>query len=150
MTGPSDVGRDTVEPFRARREALGSATTDLENSLAAPTATPEWRAGVGVAAEQLRGPLEAHIGLVDTEDGLSAAVEDQAPGLARPAERLAEEHADLSQRFGDFVAVLSDTATSPDAIRDAGMDLVGRVRRHLQQADDLFADASAPESGRVD
>lgn len=139
-----------LEPLRARREALESATAVLDRSLAAPSAAPEWRDGVRSALGTVTEAMRKHLAEVDSETGMTGSVAAADPQLSGPASRLDDEHADLAQRLSTVTEVADDEQVSPHDVQAAGAGLVAMLRSHVQHATDLLEDVKESELGDSD
>ncbi len=139
-----------LEPMRARREALESAASDLDRSLAAASASPAWRDGVRTALGAVTDAMQAHLAEVDSESGIPASVTAAEPRLSGPASRLDEEHTDLTGRLDAVRRVADDDQVSPHDVQAAGAGLVAALRSHVQHAHDLLYDAMESEIGGSD
>jgi hypothetical protein len=148
--GPPDVPEGVLEPVQARREALQTAATNLERSLAEPSDTPQWREGVQAAAAAVDHALTRHVSSNLETDGLLPTVVEAAPWLSGPADRLGVEHIDLAERTAALVALAADPQAPPEAVRDAAADLTARLLRHVQHAHDLLYDAFESDLGGSD
>lgn len=145
---PSDEGpHGLATPAAAQREALEAAAVALEQSVAAPTAEASWRGGVEEAVRRVQDLLSRHIARSDSPEGLPGSIEQAAPGLAGPARRLSSEHHELADRAASLQGLLDDPDSAPEAIRDAGADLSGRLIAHVHAANDLVVDAFEAELG---
>lgn len=139
-----------LEPIRASRNALEMAATSLERSLAAPSATPQWRESVIAALDRSSAALDAHIEATSAPTGLSSSVIRAAPRLAGQAGRLSEEHAELLDRQRALTSLAHDKTCSPDELRDAAARQSTLLLRHVRRAHDLLHDAIESELGGSD
>jgi hypothetical protein len=146
--GPPPDG--PLAPVRARRDALEAAATELERSLAAPSATTAWRDGVISALERTQGVLEQHLRASAGEAGVPESIVQADPRLIGPAERLAREHDELVSHQRAVTALAHDASSAPEAVRDAAAELAALLLRHVQHAHDLLYDAFESELGGGD
>lgn len=140
----------TLEPVRASRDALEVAAASLERSLAAPSATQEWRQSVINALDRASATLDTHIEATSTAKGLSSSVIRAAPRLAGQARRLSNEHAELVAGQRAVTSLAHDDSASPDALRDAAAKHAALLLRHVRHGHDLLHDAIESELGGSD
>ena len=139
-----------LEPMRARRDALESAATDLDRSLAGASASPAWRDGVRTALGTVTEAVLAHLAEVDSERGIPASVTAAEPRLSGPASRLDEEHPVLTEQLDAVRRTVDDSQVSAHDVQAAGAGLVALLRIHVQHANDLLYDAMESELGGSD
>lgn len=146
-TAPPD---GTLEPVKASRDQLEIAATNLELSLAAPSATSDWRESVIGALDRAQAALETHVEATSTARGLPASVIRAAPRLAAQANRLSDEHADLLDKHRQVTSMALDAGGAPDDLRDAVARHAALLLRHVRHAHDLLHDAIESELGGSD
>lgn len=146
-TAPPD---GILEPVKASRDQLEIAATNLELSLAAPSATSEWRESVIGALDRTQAALETHVEATSGVRGLSASVIRAAPRLASQASRLSDEHADLLDKHRQLTSMALDADGAPDDLRDAVARHAALLLRHVRHAHDLLHDAIESELGGGD
>jgi hypothetical protein len=147
---PAEPPEGTLAPVRARREALETAASELEHTLAAPSATTQWRTGVVAALQRSGIVLDEHLHENQGQLGIPESVVQAEPRLAGPAEQLSREHDDLMSEHRRVSAVAVDASQPPDAVRDAAAGLATLMRRHVQHSHDLIYDAFEVELGGGD
>lgn len=140
-----------LQSVRTQPAELETAAARLEKSLAGPSADPSWREGVAQAVREVDEVLSRHVSTDSGVDDLPASVAETTPGLTGPARRLSDEHTELTDRTASLQDLLGDESVGPDAVRDAGADLAGRLLAHVHTADDLLRDAGErPEASGDD
>jgi ABC-type transporter Mla subunit MlaD len=138
----AQVSDEDATAFRARREALHAAVTDLDQHLDALDAqdVPD-AVRFRDALDELLVTLQRHVEEADAPDGLLAQILEEASYFASRVDRLRGEHGDLLGRAAD----LRDRARSSDDVRPLLPDarqLSARVAEHRQRGTELLVDAT--------
>ena len=138
---PPTLNEATERAYRARREALHAAVSDLDQRLNELEARADPPADeLEAALEQLLGTLERHIAESEDRDGLLAQVVDEAPWFGPRAERLRAEHADLLEATNELLGRAGDARDVPALIEETRR-LGARVDAHRHAGTTLLLDA---------
>jgi hypothetical protein len=138
----AQVSDEDAAAFRARREALHAAVTDLDVHLDALEAqdVPD-AARFRDALDELLVTLHRHVEEADAPDGLLAQILEEASYFASRVDRLRGEHEDLLDR----AVALRDRAGATDDVRLLLPDarhLAARIGDHRQRGTALLVDAT--------
>jgi hypothetical protein len=126
-----------------RRQSLYRATLALEAAVSSPTGDfNAWRSRALAAAGQLHEQILVHVAESEQPGEFLDSITTQAPHLVSAAKKLASEHHDLILGASDLVArieALPPTAEGAAAqpVRNAALELMGRLVRHRQRGTDL-------------
>lgn len=136
----------TLEAARKRRRELADAVAEVEDAIARPRSSPDWKAGVAAALAELDDSFRAHCEEVEREGGLLDEIVEEAPRLEnavhefhRQHERIQAEIERLRRRLG--------AAPDPDTIRSEVASLLGTISRHRQAGADLVWEAYMVDIG---
>lgn len=124
---------------------MQDALATLEDRLASPSASPDWRTEVGKALSALSASFVDHVAEVEAEEGLLAAVVEDVPRLAPAVDRLQREHGEITNTILALAGVLE--AADVDSIRESGLELMRAVVVHRQRGSDLVYEAYATDIG---
>lgn len=115
----------------------------LEAALAAPVPgrVPDWWVAVLNCLRDLRVALGDHITEAEAEGGLLAQILADAPRLANAVNQLCREHIELADAVDALLVRPAPTNGDTAAIRDAGLELLGRLARHRHKGADLLYEA---------
>ncbi|WP_052668540.1 hypothetical protein [Nitriliruptor alkaliphilus] len=133
------VSDEDADAYRARREALLTAVTELDQELDAlesqEAPDPDrFRAAV----RQVLATVQRHIEEADAPDGLLAQVREAAPWFASRVEQLRGEHDDLIARTRALLERPDDDVRR--SLTEA-RDLSARLSRHRHRGTKLLLDA---------
>lgn len=136
-----EISAEAAAAYRARREALHTATLELEHELEVLEAEsqPDVERLRG-ALDQLLATLREHIAQADAPDGLLADIIEAAPWFGPRAEQLRSEHAELlgtAKQLIDRAAVSEDAA----ALLGPARELSQRISEHRHEGTSLLLDA---------
>lgn len=134
-----DISPTAAAGYRARRDALREAETDLQGQLDALASDPD-ASRLQAALQDLHATLQEHVDGADAPDGPLAQVIDEAPWLAARVARVRREHAQLLDRTADLLARVRDGAEVPASLAEA-REVAHDVTRHRHHAADLLLDA---------
>jgi hypothetical protein len=131
-----------AEAYRARREALQVAVTELDQHLDDLEAqdvpdADHFRA----ALEQLVATLHRHVEEADAPDGLLAQILEEASWFSSRVERLRVEHGDLLDRAEGLLGRLAAGEAVDPLLADARR-LSERVAEHRRRGTKLLVDAT--------
>lgn len=145
-----DSSARALDEVRARRVRLRSAMDTLEAALAAPVAgrVADWWAAVASCLEDLRSALQRHITAAEADGGLLTQILTDAPRLANTVNRLRQDHVELADVVDALVARPAPTDSA--AIREAGLELLGRLARHRRLGAHLLYEAYSVDVGAGD
>ncbi len=124
---------------------MRDALARLEDELASPSASKEWRVDVGAALAGLRAAFAAHIEAVESDEGLLADIAEDVPRLTNVVELLERDHVEISQKIDDLVDSLGTVEIA--SIREQSLDLMRAVVLHRQRGSDLVYEAYATDIG---
>ncbi len=136
----------TVESAKKLREELRAAMIDLERIISSPSQAPTWIAAVHHRTRELQGALARHITEVESETGIMTRIVDDAPRLAGQADRLRQDHVELSDSIEHVLELAAGlgretAAIERRALRDSALELLGALSRHRQRGVDFVYDA---------
>ncbi len=135
----------SLVPLRRRREELREAMTRLEVALAKSSAADadSWVDGVRTAVVALSTEWRMHIEITEGDDGLYREILDTAPRLSDAVNRLAGEHAEISELVDALLSSVGTPGPESDVVRvrELGTALLLRLIRHRQRGSDLVYDA---------
>ena len=142
-----------LEAAALRRRELREALIAFEGALASPIRDPEtWRAEVADALEALGQAFEDHVAATEAPGGLYDEMRDTSPHLGQKANRLRDEHPEITAALVEgserLAAPPADDADA-GAIRDELQRLMGRIVRHRQHGADLVWEAYAIDIGDI-
>lgn len=145
-----ELADEVVDAYRARREALLRAVTELDGELAVLEARevpdPErFRA----ALRRLLATLHEHIQEAEEPDSLLAQIVEQAPWLTHRTVQLRGEHGDLLARTEELIGRADGAATVAPLLPDARA-LSERVSEHRHRGTELLTDAYMLDVGAND
>jgi hypothetical protein len=144
--GPSsDQDTRLLAELRQRRAELRQSMSAVEMALASSSRIDgaRWSERIRVALVELSGDLREHITITEGPDGLYRELEQRAPRLAGPVDRLTREHDEIGRQVEDVLAVVEVAGGSPDAerIRRIGTELLAALMHHRQRGADLVFEA---------
>jgi ATP phosphoribosyltransferase regulatory subunit HisZ len=140
-----DALSPSLKAAQQRRVAMQDALARLEDRLAAPSGSAEWRTEVGRALSALSTSFVDHVAEVEGDDGLLAELRHDVPRLAPGVERLERDHVEISSQMLALAAVLE--AADVASIRESGLELMRALVRHRQRGSDLVYEAYATDIG---
>lgn len=128
-----------ADAYRARREALHAAVTDLDRFLDGVDDAPQPEQ-VQAALQGFLATVQEHVTEAEAPDGLLASIIATAPWLGNRAQQLRDEHDRL---LADATALV---ARAQDGVIDAALlddmrDLSARVSEHRHRGTSLVLDA---------
>lgn len=128
-----------ADAYRARREALHAAVTDLERFLDGvdDAVRPEQ---VQAALRDFVDAVQEHVVEADAPNGLLASIIATAPWLGNRARQLRDEH-DRLLADATALALRSQDGTVDVALLDEMRDLSARVSEHRHRGTSLVLDA---------
>ncbi len=137
---PADLP-ETKSEVRARREDLRQALVELEDVLSRPSGDHEaWNEHVRDGVERMHTTLQHHVRETESEGGMLAQLEEDAPWLEGRVDQLRREH---DQLLAATDALLEHCRVAHDAedIREETLELLRAISRHRHQGTDLLYDA---------
>lgn len=142
-----------LEAAALLRRELREALIAFEDALASPVRDREtWRAEVAEALESLDQAFEDHVTATEAPEGLYAEMRATSPHLGTKANRLRDEHPEITAALVEASARLAappaDEADA-DAIRAVLQRLMGQIVRHRQHGADLVWAAYAIDIGDI-
>ncbi len=142
-----------LEVAALRRRELREALVAFEDALASPIRDREtWRAEVAEALESLGQAFEDHVTATEAPGGLYEEMRATSPHLGTKANRLRDEHPEITAALVEASARLAappaDEADA-DAVRDELQRLMGQIVRHRQHGADLVWEAYAIDIGDI-
>lgn len=151
MDAVAFVSNPGLDVLRRRRAELFESMGALRQALDAPTAgsLESWSKWVDVAVTELAADVRAHIAITEGPGGLHSDVVEVAPRLSHAVERLAAEHAvitDLLDRLtirARTIASMSDV----EQLRCLGTAELSRLARHRRRDADLVFEAYQTDIG---
>ncbi len=142
-----------LEAAALRRRELREALVAFEDALASPVRDREsWRAEVADALHVLGHAFEDHVAATEAVGGLYDEIGATSPHLGVKANRLRDEHPEITAALVEGSASLAASPagdTGADAIRDELQRLMGRIVRHRQHGADLVWEAYAIDIGDI-
>lgn len=132
-----DADAARLDAVRRQRSGVRLALDDLERAVTAPSAgrEREWADQVQRRVAEMKAAFGEHIAVTESAGGLFEEVVEAAPRLAHKVAKLRDEHVTIS-------ADLDALATAPVAeLREAAVQVMGRVVRHRSEGSDLIYDA---------
>jgi hypothetical protein len=143
---------DAIESVRLRRAGLKSALSGLEIAIAAPAPgrLDEWAVGVRDALAVVQDVWTRHVVETEAPGAFLDELVEAEPRLAKPSQRLREEHSQISS-----VLVEVDDALSPAELDDEWAErmrglltsVLVALARHRQRGADLVYEAYAVDIG---
>jgi hypothetical protein len=144
---------DALGAAGKHRAVLLDAAAGLEFAIASPIGRGvAWREHVDGELHRLRGALADHTDEVEGDDGLLAEIVQQAPRLSNRVKMMKREHREMDAQIGGFIQELGALPPNAgedhtDEVRDAILELLGRLSRHRQRGADLVYRAYAVDIG---
>ena len=143
---------DAIASVRVRRAGLKAAMSGLEIAIAAPAPgrLDDWAHGVRDALAVLQEVWTHHIVDTETPGAFLDELVDAAPRLAKPAQRLREEHAQILSillEVEDKLAPEPEDAEWSERLRSVLTSLLVALARHRQRGADLVYEAYAVDIG---
>jgi hypothetical protein len=127
-----------ADAYRARREALHAAVTDLDRFLdGVDVPEPEQ---VQAALRDFLAAVQEHVTEADAPNGLLASIIATAPWLGNRARQLRDEH-DRLLADATSLALRAQDGTVDAALLDDMRDLSARVSEHRHRGTGLVLDA---------
>jgi chromosome segregation ATPase len=140
--------RDLIAEARERRKPLHDAAEALELAAAAPAGTGDvWRNRLRDVLDQVEGALDDHVAKTEGPEGLYAELQQSAPRLSNDIALLTKDHIKLRAAISRVRDLLDADDRDVDAIREAIVDLLGRIVRHRQKGADLVYEAYSVDIG---
>jgi hypothetical protein len=141
------LGQNTpsLDAARRHRAELLDSMYQLERSIAAPTAGPDWRPRVLQRLFALRDAFAGHMVVTEGPDGLYAELLTHAPRLDYGVRKLIREHEALSRHLDGLCARAADA--EPRRLRSWSGDLLRELARHRQRGADLVYEAYHTDIG---
>ncbi len=145
-----------AQQTRGEHDALLIAMHRLEAALAAaaPGREQAWNARVGQDLRGVQECLARHVASAEAADGLLAEIDLSRPTLARRAERLRREHAELLRQADALQSRIEHHGPDecPDFadIRQRAAWLLGALRHHQGQEADLIFETFYTDIGAGD
>lgn len=151
MDAVAFVSNPGLDVLRRRRAELYESMGALRQALDAPMsgALEAWSKWVDVALTELAADVRAHIAITEGAGGLHSDVVVAAPRLAHAVERLAAEHAVISDVL-DRLTIRARTVASPpdvEELRSLGTAMLSQLARHRRRDADLVFEAYQTDIG---
>jgi hypothetical protein len=148
--GAAEQSNDTLHRVRQRRAELRVAEEQLASAAASPSPgrLDLWWARVNHAAAELAARFHEHVHDTESEGGLFAEIEAEAPRLSRDVDRLRAEHASIAtslRTLTDRRQPVTDTDVS--TAREQILDLLSELARHRFAGSDLLYQAYQVDIG---
>ena len=153
MTAGQSGRIDAVEGARKLRKLLRGCMEDLEASIAAPASgrVKRWAQKVSSSLDIPASAFEHHVTETESHDGFLQQLITEAPRLHPAALRLRTDHSEIKHLIEDLRMSASEAArgeeSSPEELRRASLELLGRLARHRQRGADLIYDAYLVDIG---
>lgn len=139
---------ERLDRAASRRQDLRLAMESLETAVSRPAQSDqEWLSGVRQAATDLGHALRAHVGEVESAEGLLAEVVDHEPRLSQMADDLRAEHPELIIAWQRLSDALGEPNPDPRSVRRRSVTLLGRLTMHRQAGADLVYEAYQVDIG---
>lgn len=145
-----EQGGDTAAPaplpqtraeVHARREDIRQALVELEDVLSRPAGDHEsWSDRVRAGVEHMHTTLQHHVRETESDGGMLAQLEEDAPWLEGRVEQLRREH-DALLAATDALLANCREGRGAEEIREEALDLLRGISRHRHQGTDLLYDA---------
>jgi hypothetical protein len=138
------------------RAVLLDAAAGLEFAIASPVDRGvAWRELVDGELHRLRGALADHTNAVESDDGLLADIVHQAPRLSNRVKLMRKDHLEMDARIGEIIHMVGavpvdEPEEAGDEIRNATLELLGKLSRHRQKGADLVYRAFNVDIGGLD
>ncbi len=138
------------------RAVLLDAAAGLEFAIASPVGRGvAWRELVDGELHRLRGALADHTKAVESDDGLLADIVHQAPRLSNLVKLMRKDHLEMDARIGEIIHMVGavpvdEPEEASDEIRNATLELLGKLSRHRQKGADLVYRAFNVDIGGLD
>ena len=146
---PGEIAIESAKWIAARRarERLYGSILAVSDAITAPMGSGvRWRRRVRGELIGLKRSLEDHTAESEAPDGLLRQIEECAPRLARPVQRLRDEHVALEEAIDEMLARLEASSSSP-SIRTGVLKLLGRFALHRHRGADLVYEAYGVDIG---
>jgi hypothetical protein len=128
------VDTTTVIEIRQRRDRFHQAIVSLEESLMSSPADASIDLALHASLGELRTVFDHHVRATEADDGLLAETVQHAPRMVRAAERIRDDHREIS--------ALIDAALTAAPVRGAHLvDLLARLHRHRHLGADFVYEA---------
>jgi Ala-tRNA(Pro) deacylase len=132
---------------RRARERLYGSILAVSDAITAPMGSGvRWRRRLRGELVGLKRALADHTAESEAPDGLLRQIEECAPRLARPVQRLRDEHVELGKAT-DVMLDRLDGSLSSRAIRTGVLKLLGRFAMHRHLGADLVYEAYGVDIG---
>lgn len=144
---------DALGAAGKHRAVMLDAAAGLEFAIASPVGRGvAWTEHVDGELHRLRGALADHTREVEGNDGLLADIVNQAPRLSNRVKLMKKEHLEMDAQIGELIQKLGALPPKAeedaiDELRDAILELLGRLSRHRQRGADLVYRAYAVDIG---
>ncbi|HET6948810.1 MAG TPA: hemerythrin domain-containing protein [Acidimicrobiales bacterium] len=129
---------------------------DLEATIAAPVPGREkkWVREVTSSLDTLSSAFERHVTETESRDGFLQQLVTDAPRLDPAVARLRRDHLEIRLLIEDVQTRARGAAPgedpSPEKLRTAALELLGRLARHRQRGADLIYEAYLVDIGTGD
>lgn len=135
--------------MHAQRAELREAASALDDALARPLGTAQWRERVHTALVELAHDFRDHVELSESDGGLFRTVLEEDPRLSPAVERQREEHVAVGEHIDEAITVLESENPPWDlvAFREDLTSLAGALVRHRQRGNDLIYEAFTVDLG---
>jgi len=132
---------------RRSRERLYGSILLVSDAITAPMGSGNrWRRRVRGELVRLKRALADHTAESEAPDGLLRQIEECAPRLARPVQRLRNEHVALEKATDEMLARLDGSLSSP-SVRTGVLKLLGGFAMHRHRGADLVYEAYGVDIG---
>lgn len=139
-TVPAPLPQTRAE-IHARREDIRKALVELEDVLSRPAGDHEsWSDRVRAGVEHMHATLQQHVRETESDGGMLAQLEEDAPWLEGRVGQLRRQH-DALLRDTDALLANCRAGQAAEEIREEALDLLRGISRHRHQGTDLLYDA---------
>lgn len=144
---------DAVEVVRERRRLLRHCMDDLEATIAAPAPGREkkWAGEVASSLDALASAFEHHVAETESRDGFLHQLTMDAPRLDPAVGRLRRDHVEIRLLIENLQTSARGATRgedpSPEDLRTAALELLGRLAQHRQRGADLIYEAYMVDIG---
>ena len=138
--------RPALEAAGKRRRELAEALAEVENAVARPRSSPDWRAGVAAALAELDDSFRAHCEEVEREGGLLDEIVEEAPRLENTVHEFHRQHERIAAEI-ERLRRLLEADPDPEEVRSGVASLVTTISRHRQAGSDLVWEAYMVDIG---
>lgn len=151
--GPPEGIDDAVEVVRERRRLLRHCMDDLEATIAAPAPgrVKKWAREVTSSLDILASAFEHHVAETESRDGFLHQLTMDAPRLDPAVGRLRRDHLEIRLLIENLQTsargATRGEVPSPEVLRTAALELLGRLAQHRQRGADLIYEAYMVDIG---